>query len=142
MCWRHWTQRGTSSVTDSRVVDASVLVDVAIRRTGWRSIAQSLAGVALHAPAHVDVEVMSALARLARAGTMSSDEARAALDRFLAAPISRHQLPALVPGAWARSDRLRVADALYVELAALLEIRVLSADARLARASDLVDLVG
>ena len=129
-------------MSDARVVDASVLVDLAILRVGWPTIAQALSGVALHAPAHVDVEVMSALARLARAGVLSSDQARAALDRFLAAPITRHALPELMPGAWVRTDRLRVADALYVELAASLEARVLSTDARLARASDLVDLAG
>ena len=134
--------RGTSSVADARVVDASVLVELAILRTGWRSVAEQLGGVAMHAPAHVDVEVMSALARLARAGTLSGDQAKAALDRFRSAPITRHELPDLVPGAWARTDRLRVADALYVELAASLRVRVLSTDARLARASGLVDLVG
>lgn len=132
----------TNSETEARVVDASVLVDLAIQRTGWRSFAQRLTDVSMHAPAHVDVEVMSALARLARAGTLSEDRAKAALDRFRSAPITRHALPDLVPGAWARSDRLRIADALYVELAASLRVRVLSTDARLARASDLVDLVG
>jgi predicted nucleic acid-binding protein len=124
------------------VVDASVFVDLAILRRGWPSIADALAGAVLHAPAHVDVEVMSALGRLARAGTMSAPQARAALDRFLGAPITRHELPDLVPGAWVRSDQLRVTDALYVELAAALQVRVVSTDARLARASDLVDLVG
>lgn len=127
-------------MTEARVVDASVLVDLAILRAGWPSIAKSLSGVSLHAPAHVDVEVMSALARLARADVLSSGEAREALDRFLAAPITRHPLPELLPGAWVRSDRLRVADALYVELASSLKVRVISTDARLARASDLVDL--
>jgi predicted nucleic acid-binding protein len=122
------------------VVDASVFVDLATGRRGWRAIAERLIGVAMHAPAHVDVEVMSALARLARAGTLTDQQAQAALDRFRDAPISRHELPQLVVGAWARVDRLRVADALYIELAAMLGIRVLTSDARLARASELAEL--
>jgi predicted nucleic acid-binding protein len=128
-------------VTDARVVDASVLVDLATLRRGWRVVAERLAGVAMHAPAHVDVEVMSALARLSRAGTLTDDQANVALDRFRSAPITRHGLTEIVVGAWARIDRLRVADALYVELAALLGTRVLTSDARLARASELAELV-
>jgi len=127
--------------TDSYVVDASVLVDLAILRVGWREMAARLGGRALHAPAHVDVEVMSALARLERAGTLSADQAGSALTRFLHAPVTRHPLPDLAQGAWRRTKQLRVADAFYVELAASLGLRVLTADARLARASDLADLV-
>jgi predicted nucleic acid-binding protein len=85
---------------------------------------------------------MSALARLARAELLSPDQARAALGRFLEAPITRHALPELLPGAWDRKDQLRVTDALYVELASSLRVRVLTTDARLARASELVDLAG
>ena len=132
---------GTSSVPDSYVVDASVLVELAILRTGWRNIATRLSGAALHAPAHLDVEVMSALARLARAGALTAGGADVALARFRDAPIARHALPELMTGAWARIDRLRVADALYVELAASLGTRVLTTDGRLARASELAELV-
>ena len=118
------------------VVDASVLVDVAIRSEGWSAIGAALRGRPLHAPAHVDVEVMSAVARLARAHALSSAQARRALDRFRAAPITRHALPELVPGAWSRAPSLRVADALYVELAVVLGHPLLTTDARLARACD------
>lgn len=43
-------------------------------------------------------------------------------------------------GAWTRSADLRVADAFYVELAHQLGTRVLTVDARLARASTYVVL--
>ena len=46
----------------------------------------------------------------------------------------------LVPGAWARSGGLRVADAYYVELASTLGIRMLTLDARLTRATPLAVL--
>lgn len=124
------------------VVDASVFVDLAVRRQGWVEVAAALRGRPLHAPGHVDAEVMSAIARLHRADRLSRPEAGEALGRFAAAPVQRHDLPPLVTGAWGRLDRLRVNDALYVELAAQLGLRVLSSDARLARASELVTLVG
>jgi predicted nucleic acid-binding protein len=44
-------------------------------------------------------------------------------------------------GAWAARERLRLVDALYVELCAKLGARVLTADARLARALTTADLV-
>lgn len=128
-------------MTDARVVDASVFVDLATLRRGWQAVAERLVGVAMHAPAHVDVEVMSALARLSRAGTLTDDQAKAALGRFREAPITRHELPGLVLGAWARIDRLRVTDALYVELAASLGTRMLTTDGRLARVSELAELI-
>jgi predicted nucleic acid-binding protein len=104
-------------------------------------VASALAGRPLHAPAHVDVEVMSALARLQRAGLLSPDEAGAALDRFTAAPLQRHDLAPLAAGAWRRTDQLRVADAVYVELAGELGVPVLTTDARLSRVSDLAAYV-
>ena len=63
-------------MSDARVVDASVFVDLATLRRGWQTVAERLVGVAMHAPAHVDVEVMSALARLSRAGTLTDDQAK------------------------------------------------------------------
>ncbi len=125
---------------DTWVVDASVLVDLVIRGEAWRTSAEALAGRQLHAPAHVDVEVTSALARLHRASLISKAAARKALTAFGEAPLTRHELPALVPGAWRRSSGLRVADAFYVELAGILGTRVLTLDARLARATSLAVL--
>jgi predicted nucleic acid-binding protein len=56
-------------------------------------------------------------------------------------PVVRHPLPDLLAGAWARRQRLRVVDALYVELADRLGLRILTTDAGLARASRLAELV-
>jgi len=89
----------------------------------------------LHVPAHVDVEVTSALARLHRAGLLTRAAAGRARAAFGQAPLTRHELPPLVAGAWKQSAGLRVADAFYVELARQLGTRVLTVDARLARAS-------
>lgn len=130
------------SSTDGWVVDASVFVDLVIRGEAWHVSRDALAGHQLHAPAHVDVEVMSALARLHRAGHVTRTAARKAFTAFGEAPLTRHELLPLGPGAWTRSSGLRVADAFYVELASALGVRVLTLDARLARATPLAVLPG
>ena len=127
-------------MTDGWVVDASVLVDLVIGGTTAAASAAALAGQRLHAPAHVDVEVPAALARLLRAGVVDASTADEALAAFTRAPLERHDLPPLVSGAWKRASSLRMADAFYVELAHQLGTRVLTVDARLARASSLAVL--
>ena len=128
------------TAADDWVVDASVLVDLVIGGTTAAACTGALAGRRLHAPAHVDVEVTSALARLHRAGALDESTAGEALSAFMRAPLERHGLSPLTPGAWKRSSALRVADAFYVELAHQLGTRVLTVDARLARASSLAVL--
>lgn len=127
-------------MADAWVVDASVLVDLVIGGASSAASAAALVGGRLHAPAHVDVEVTSALARLQRAGVVSRPAAGRALAAFARTPLERHDLPALVSGAWKRSSALRVADAFYVELAHQLGTSVLTIDARLARASKIAVL--
>ena len=83
---------------------------------------------------------MSALARLHRAGALDGSSPGEALSAFTRAPLERHDLSPRTPGAWKRSSALRVADAFYVELAHQLGTRVLTVDARLARASPLAVL--
>lgn len=120
---------------DSWVVDASVLVDLVIGGSSASACAEALTGHRLHAPAHFDVEVTSALARLHRSGLLTKVAAGRALAAFARAPVERHGLSELTSGAWKRSADLRVADAFYVELAHRLGTRVLTVDTRLARAS-------
>ncbi len=120
---------------DAVVVDASIFVDLVIKGRSWEASRDALAGRRLHAPAHVDVEVVSALARLARASVITKAAARRALTVFGEAPLTRHDVASLVPDAWGRSAQLRVADAFYVALAASLELSVLTLDVRMARAT-------
>jgi predicted nucleic acid-binding protein len=129
-------RRGTSSVADGPVVvDASALVELLVDTGHAAAVARSLADRSLHAPAHLDAEVLSALGRLQRAGLISATKAGTALDRLRAAPITRHPLPELLAGAWGRRSRVALADALYVELADQLGVVVLTTDLRLARAT-------
>lgn len=98
-------------------------------------------GHELHAPAHLDAEVLSALGRLHRAGELPVEAVAAALSELEAAPIVRHHLADLLIGAWQARDRLRLVDALYLELTTRLHAVLLTTDARLARTSATAELV-
>jgi predicted nucleic acid-binding protein len=55
--------------------------------------------------------------------------------------VRRELLVDLVPGAWARRPTVRLADALYVDLAARLDVPLLTTDARLGRAVPTAEVV-
>jgi len=128
--------------TDAVVVDASAIVE-ALLSTGAGSAARTrMRGVALHAPAHLDAEVLSTLGRLTRSGDIPADLTADLVDELAGAPILRHPLPALLRGAWARRDRHRLVDGLYVELAeALGSLPLVTTDARLARTCGSAELI-
>lgn len=129
-------------VTDKAVVlDASALVDLLVSDEKGPAVERRVSGCALHAPAHVDAEVLSALGRLHRAGLLSSRKAAAHLEALRDAPIDRHGLPELLTGAWRRQSRIRLADALYVELAHRLGAPLITTDERLARAAKIAEAV-
>lgn len=113
------------------VADASALVDLLLANDFGQAVGKRLTGTGLHAPAHVDAEVLSALGRLHRAGDLAAADVEAKLTVLAAAPISRHGVGDLLLGAWARRHRLRLADALYVELAAQLDCPLVTTDRRL-----------
>jgi predicted nucleic acid-binding protein len=95
----------------------------------------------LHAPAHLDLELLSALSRLHRAGSLSTADVERLLLDARATPIERHALHDLTAGAWARRGNLRASDAYYVELADRLDAPLITTDRRLARATPLAELV-
>jgi predicted nucleic acid-binding protein len=122
------------------VLDASALVDLLLGNAVGGAVRKRLAGQSLHAPGHIDAEVLSALGRLGRAGHLDDDTVTRLLGRLVDAPIERHPVHGLVAGAWARRHQLRLADALYVELAATREAALVTTDRRL-RAVPRVDVV-
>jgi predicted nucleic acid-binding protein len=124
------------------VVDASAMVDL-VARTGDRfsAVRARLARTVMHTPAHFDAEVLSALARMQRAAVLTAAQVDAALEELRQAPVTRHGLSPLLAGAWARRDTLRMADALYVELADTAGLVLLTTDHRLARASPTAEAV-
>jgi predicted nucleic acid-binding protein len=128
---------------EALVVDASAVVEALIGTSLGGKVRARMRGCELHAPAHLDAEVLSALGRLHRAGELELAAVLGALSELASAPIRRHSLAGLLLGAWARRSNQRLVDALYAELAASLDsIPVLTTDARLARSDDRVELVG
>lgn len=88
------------------VVDASALVDLLLANELGQAVGRRVAGHHLHAPAHVDAEVLSALGRLHRAGDLDPDDVETKLALLTSAPITRHAINDLLLGAWARRHRL------------------------------------
>lgn len=115
------------------VVDASAIIDLLVDSELAPGIAERLRNRPLVAPAHLDVEVASALGRLERSGQLNGDIARTHLVRVADAPIERQPVAPLLEGAWARRHDTRLTDALYIELATALDTVVITTDRRLAR---------
>ncbi len=123
------------------VTHASALVDLLLGNDLARAVGQRLAGTGLHAPSHVDAEVLSAFGRLPRAGVLDEATVETKLTALAAAPIIRHGVDDLLLGAWARRHRLRLADAIYIELADRLGCAMVRTDCRL-RDEPGADVVG
>ena len=126
---------------DGVVVDASLVVDFVVGGSRAALIAERIAGHQLVAPAHIDAEILSAFGRLHRAGGASARQVADRLAVVLRLPIRRELLDGLVLGAWRRRENLRLADALYVELAEREGLPLLTTDAPLARAARVAELV-
>jgi predicted nucleic acid-binding protein len=108
-------------------------VDTVLDQTPKPWVLGQLAGQEVIAPAHQPAEVLSALARLARAGTVGAPEVldalreAAALPQTLVTPSIAHLERALN-----LQDRVRVLDGLYVALAEELGCALVTTDRRLA----------
>lgn len=127
---------------EALVIDASAMVEALLGTDLGVAVRTRMRGHRLHAPAHFDAEVLSALGRMRRAGELADATVTAALGELAAAPIQRHPLAGLLAGAWERRGNLRLLDALYAELAAVLDpASLLTADARFARSESRAELV-
>lgn len=116
------------------VVDASALVEFLADSALGVVVGRRLQEGVLHAPASLDLEVLSGLGRLHRKDRLSVRQVATRLDWLNRAPIARHLLGPLVAGAWQKRHRVSLPDGLYVELAERLQAPLLTTDARLGRA--------
>jgi predicted nucleic acid-binding protein len=123
------------------VLDASAMVDLLIETANADLVQARLAGSTVHVPGHFDAEVLSAVARLVRAGDLTGDRATEHLAHLVKAPYIRHDIAPLVMGAWQRRGNMRVADALYVELGMRIGVPVVTTDAGMAAAASDVELI-
>lgn len=126
-------------MNDDYVLDASALVLALIGKTDAAdAFRQRLPTMRRHAPHLIDADVGNVLRRHERAGRISAEEARSALDadRVLIEHRYPHAGP-LAELAWTWRDKFSFYDALYVALAVRLGAPLITADARLSSAPDL-----
>jgi predicted nucleic acid-binding protein len=118
------------------VVDASVLATALADDAGDGDRARArLRGEALAAPDLVDLEVASVLRGRLAGGHISPRRAELALADLVALRLERVASLRLIRRCWELRDNLTVCDAAYVALAEALAVPMLTADARLARAT-------
>ncbi|HTN24809.1 MAG TPA: type II toxin-antitoxin system VapC family toxin [Solirubrobacteraceae bacterium] len=117
------------------VVDASVLAPALADDGPDGDVARaSLRGQALVAPELIDLETISVLRRRAQAGQLDDRRAALALTDLVELPLRRVSHGPLLARCWELKETVTVYDAAYVALAELLEVVLLTADARLASA--------
>ena len=118
------------------VLDASVVVELLLDTATGRRVAILVedAAIALHVPHLLDVEVVNALRRLVRDGSLDHEDAEAAIGDLMALDLQRHSHEALLERAWALRANVTTYDAVYVALAEALNATLLTCDSRLARA--------
>lgn len=116
------------------VVDASAAVEMLRGTAAGRQVERAVATSGMCAPAHVDAEVLSALARLARVNPGEEPEVLPRLASLRDAPITRFPCGPLLVDAWALRANVAVRDGLYVALAKRLAAPLMTVDGRLARA--------
>ncbi len=120
------------------VIDASAFIDAF---AGNEAVLRRIAGEDLHAPHLLDVEVASALRRLALAGEIEVRDAEAVLATLTEVNLTRHSHVPLLGPIWALRRSIGAYDAVYVALAAALRAPLLTTDRKLAAASDLLIVV-
>ncbi|MCL2541568.1 MAG: type II toxin-antitoxin system VapC family toxin [Nocardioidaceae bacterium] len=118
------------------VVDASVLVTALTDAGAHGETARArLRGEQLRAPELIDVEVISVLRGRVAGGKLPEHRAQDAVNDLAALSFPRASHRPLAGRIWALRHDLSAYDAAYVALAELLEVPLLTADARLSRAS-------
>lgn len=118
------------------VVDASVMVRLLLAEAGDDQLRERIAGGprALHAPAHLDVEALSAICGLLRAGRIAQDRAHRMVEQYRSLRIARHAVAPLSDRVLSLRHNFTAYDAAYIALAEALREPLLTADMRLAHA--------
>ena len=124
------------------VIDAAALLDLMVATDVGPVLDVRLQQCVLHAPGHLDAEVLAGLAALERAGVLSAGQTLSRLQALAVAPIERHPVRTLLEGAWRRRGELAIGHALCVELARSLGVTLITTDPSVAPAANpIVELV-
>lgn len=116
------------------VLDASAALKMILRHEGSEALAARVIGEDIHAPALIEVEVVSGLRRLQRQRRIAEDRAMIGLEWFLDLGVEMHHGAELTRRIFALRHSLSAYDAAYVAVAELIEAPLLTADGRLSRA--------
>ncbi len=117
------------------VVDASVLAPALADDGPDGDAARArLRGQSLMAPELVDLETTSVIRRQFQAGHLDLRRAGLALTDLVQMPLRRASHLPLLERCWELRENLTVYDAAYVALAEVLDVVLVTADARLAKA--------
>lgn len=120
------------------VVDASALAPALADDGRDGDVARTrLRGHTLAAPELIDLETISVLRRQLHTGQLDARRAELAITDLVALPMRRAPHQPLLARCWELRENLTVYDAAYIALAELLDVALLTADARLARAPGL-----
>lgn len=119
------------------VVDASALLEILLRTPAASEVERRLfaAGRTLQAPHLLDVEVAQVIRRYAANGDIGGERGRAALADLGDLPLRRYPHDFLLPRIWELRNNLTAYDAVYVALAEVLDVPLLTRDRRLAAAA-------
>ena len=119
------------------VLDASAVLELLLEtpRAGAVQRLVTRSEMAMHAPHLLDVEVLHVVRRFWLAGSLDEARAEGAIRDFLALRIERHSHEVLASRIWELRSCLCAYDAAYVALAELLEVPLITTDARLARSA-------
>lgn len=117
--------------------DTSAILNALAGRPAQRALLSRLADDSdLHAPHLIDVEVLHALRRLARAGDLTEVRAEEVRDDFAELTLVRYPHAPLADRMWELRHNITAYDAAFVALAEALDVPLATADVRLARAGD------
>ena len=119
------------------VIDTSAVLAALVARDKPSGLIERLAGEDLSAPHLLDVEVLSGLRRLVVSGELSDDRASDARTDFAAMAIIRFAHGRLSDRAWALRHNLSVYDAVYVALAEVLGVPLVTCDRKIGGAPGL-----
>jgi predicted nucleic acid-binding protein len=116
------------------VVDASALLEALLRTPAARAVERRLfePSQTLHAPHLLDVEVAQVVRRYAANRDIDLERGRMALEDLADLPLRRYPHDFLLPRVWDLRNNLTAYDAVYVALAEVLDVPLLTRDKRLA----------
>jgi predicted nucleic acid-binding protein len=116
------------------VLDASALVAFLVGRSDGAVSGAFLTRNDLHVPAICDVEVVGAISKMTRQGSLLDDDAQQAIVDYVSMPLGRHLHTRTIARCYELRDNFSAADASYVALAEALDAALVTIDRSLARA--------